>query len=269
MADTKSEKSNFINEISTAENIKAKFLELAKKLTKNDDIYIILFGHGSFDGKNTVLNIPRKDLKDEDYANLVQSLSARKIIFINTSSCSGPFIEKLSAPNRIIITATKTGTERNETIFPKFLVEAMAGNASDQDKNGNLSVFETFLYASERTIAWYKQNNHLATEHPLLEDKGDKVAYKAEELAENAEGGLASVTYLLNRSRTATISASGSSDSTYLKLLSGLDEVNQAIDLLKAEKSQYSEQDYLAKLEPLIIRLAKINAEIEKYEQNQ
>jgi len=259
----------FVEAISTADNIKAKFASLSNKLTINDNLYIILFGHGSFDGKNTMLNIPRRDLKDIDYATLLQSFNVGNIIFINTSSCSGPFTNRLSALNRIIITATKSGTERNETIFPKFLIEALQSTASDRDKNGNLSVLETFLYASERTAGWYKQNNHLATEHPQLEDTGDNTAYRAEELSEYAEGGLSSVTYFLKRDQVPDMSIAGSNDSTYQDLLVEFDKVNREIDLLKAKKTQYPEDEYFVKLEEFLVRLARINEQIETFGQNQ
>ena len=266
LADSRSEEENFINEISTAENIKAQFSYLSKKVTDKDDIYIFLFGHGSFDGKNAMLNIPRRDLKDADYAELVQTFNARRIIFINTTSCSAPFITHLSAPGRIIITATKSGTERNETIFPKFLIEAMNSSASDKDKNGDLSVLEVFQYASERTARWYEESNHLATEHPLLEDTGDKSAYRAEELIDYAEGSLSSITYLLERTRAVATAMASTGDSVFAKLFLEQKKINQEISLLKAEKTKYTERDYFAKLESFFIRLAKISDEIEKYE---
>ncbi len=267
LADSRSKEENFINEISSAENIKAQFSYLSKKVTDKDDIYIFLFGHGSFDGKNSMLNISQRDLKDSDYAELVQTINAHRIIFINTTSCSEPFITHLSAPNRIVITATKSGTERNETIFPEFLIEAMNTSVSDRDKNGDLSIFEIFQYASERTARWYKESNHLETEHPLLEDTGDKLAYRAEELADYAEGGLSSTTYLQERTRTTAAIAS-INDSVLARLFIEQKKINQEISFLKADKTSYPEQEYFSKLEPLFIRLAKINDEIEKYEKN-
>jgi hypothetical protein len=269
LAESPIEKYQFIEAISNADNIRAKLSGLSNKLTTDDELYIFLFGHGSFDGKNAMLNIPRRDLKDSDYAALLQSFHAGTIIFINTSSCSGPFINRLSAANRIIITATKSGTERNETIFPQFLIEALQNMASDRDKNGMLSVLETFLYASERTAGWYKEKNHLATEHPLLEDTGDKTAYREEELSENGEGGLSSVTYLLRRAPVPAVSIAGSSDSTYQRLILELDKVNREIDLLKAKKGQYPEDEYFAKLEKYLLQLARINEQIETYDQKQ
>jgi len=136
------EDEGFINDISTMENIIKHFEYLSEKIGPDDNLFILLFGHGSFDGKSAKLNIPRKDLTDKEYAELVDKITASRIVFINTASASAPFIEHLSAPGRIVITATKSGTQKNQPLFAGYLVEALQNAASDLDKNGNLSVLK-------------------------------------------------------------------------------------------------------------------------------
>ena len=262
LAGSSSQKDEFVNDISTAENIKKHFSELAQITTSQDEVYIFLFGHGSYDGKNAMLNIPRKDLKDADYAELTANLKAGKIIFINTASSSGPFIAQISAPNRIVITATKSGTERIETTFPRYLLDAMQNDLADRDKNGELSVLELFSYASERTASFYEKENHIATEHPLLEDTGDGQAFRSQDLADNSEGGLAGATYLLPKTSPLAIQVAAG-DTITAGLLQEQDKINNEISLLKARKSSYSEQEYFAKLESLLVRLAGINEQLE------
>jgi hypothetical protein len=263
LADSRTEQENFIDDISTAENIKTACSSLSNRVTPEDDVYIILFGHGSFDGKNSMLNIPQADLKDTDYANLVGSIHARRLIFINTASCSSPFVTHLSGPGRIVITATKSETERNETVFPQFLVEALKSNVSDRDKNGDLSVFEIFQYASERTASWFKEGNHLETEHPILEDTGDKRGFRAEELDDNKEGALSKTTYLLEKTRQILATMETGKDSVLVRLLNEQETINQEITTLMADRAKYPEKEYLSRLEPLFIRLAAINDEID------
>ena len=252
---------DYVTAVSEAENIYAQFAELAKKATSKDFIYVILFGHGSYDGKAAKFNIPGRDLSDAEFAELIGQLKAGRIIFINTTQSSFPFIDALSAPNRIIITATKSGTEKIETRFPEFLVEALTSSASDMDKNGDVSLLEVFTYASNRTALWYEQSNHLATEHPQLEDTGDKNAFRAAELEKNNEGNLAAVTFL--KRRTAGITAAAS-DSAVVRLLLEQEKVEQEIAELKTSKASLSEQEYYTRLEALLIRLAKISEELEK-----
>ncbi|MFC1490340.1 hypothetical protein ACFL6K_03930 [Candidatus Latescibacterota bacterium] len=267
LAGSLSDQEGFIDDISTADNITASITSLAEKVTEIDDVYVFLFGHGSFDGKNAMLNIPRRDLKDSDYAELIDKINARSIVFVNTSSCSAPFISHLSASNRIIITATKSGTERNETVFPEFFVEALSSESADLDKNDVLSFLEIFHYASERTARWYVDSNHLATEHPLMDDNGDNRGYMAMELTENEEGNFASVSYLLDPSRIMGAAISGSDDTVLAGLFEEQVKINREISTLKAEKLNYSEADYMEKLELMLIRLAIITGEIEDRQQ--
>lgn len=264
LADTRNPDEDFIDDISSAENIRAACAALLEKVKDTDDVYIVLFGHGSFDGKNAMLNIPQQDLKDSEYAALVESINARRIVFVNTTSCSGPFIDFLSGPNHIVITATRTGTERNETVFPRFFIEALKTDVADRDKNGDLSVLEIFQYASEKTARFYQDDNHLETEHPLLEDTGDKRAFTAGELANTTEGSLSRMTYLFEKAELAA-AAPGVPDSVVVKLVEEQRKINQEIAVVISEKAKYQELAYYAKLEPLFIYLATINDELETY----
>lgn len=263
LAASRADGEDFIDDISNAENIKAQFTTLSSKITPDDDLYIILFGHGSYNGKNAVLNIPRRDLKDTDYAQLVETINAKKIIFMNTASCSGPFVKSLSGANRIIISATKSGRERNETLFPQYLIEAMNNPGSDLDKDGNLDIAEIFLSASELTQRWYADNNHIATEHALLDDTGDGVGYRGDDLMAQGEGILASQTYL-KREQILLFTATGISDTVLVKLVQDQDQVEEEISLLKVNKTNYSEDEYYGMLEPLFIRLAIINVRLDE-----
>ena len=73
----------------------------------------------------------------------------------------GAFVS-LAGPGRIIVTATKTGGERNETRFPAFFVEAFGDEAADRDRNGRVSALEAFDYAP-RVVASYEQGGHILT----------------------------------------------------------------------------------------------------------
>lgn len=254
---------NYVNDISRSENIRNQFDILAGRVTDKDHIYVILFGHGSFDGVIAKFNIPGRDLSSSDFAKFMDSLKANRIIFVNTTQSSFPFIASLSAHNRIIITATKSGTQKTETRFPGYFVEALNSPASDLDKNGNLTVLEVFTYSSEMTSRWFEERNHLATEHPQLEDTGDRQAFRLEELEENAEGILASITYFKRRAAVVS-SLSSPADSALFELLVKQEQVELEIANLKTAKNQYAEVEYYERLEVLLINLARISEEIEK-----
>jgi hypothetical protein len=252
---------NFVTDVSTAENIRARFQRLASTVRSDDHVYVILFGHGSFDGTRAQLNIPQRDLSDSDYADLVASLQAGRVVLVNTASASGPFVQSLSGPDRIVITATRSGNERNETVFPEYFVEALANPAADLNKDGSLTVQEVFVYAARNAAASFDAAGHLATEHALLEDTGDGKGFRVEELDQEGEGGLASVTYL---KRSATIAhASSTAASASPEQARQREQLEREIAALKSRKASLGEDDYYAQLEALFVQLARLNDEIE------
>jgi len=264
LAESRSEEEDFVTGISRAENIRAQFAALSKRVTENDHVYIILFGHGTYDGRNAKFNIPGLDLKDTDFAEFVGTLNANRVVFVNTTQLSFPFIEALSAENRIIITATRSNAQRFETRFPEYFVEALQSPESDLDKNGNLSLLEVFKYAADKTARWFEAENHVPTEHSLLEDTGDKMAFRIEELEANAEGNFSETTYLKRRAAVLAATMSSAKDSMIVKFLLELERLEQEISALKSKKNQFTEEGYYAQLEVLLVQLAIINDEIDK-----
>jgi len=264
LAEPRYQNETWINGISSADEIRKMFIYFSERMTQDDNIYIILFGHGNYDGRNAKVNIPRRDLNDEDFAELLDTLKANRIVFINTASVSFPFIKTLSSRNRIIITATNRPTQRNVTVFPEYFVQGLTDPDSDLDKNEDLSVLEIFMYASQQTGRFYSDNNHLATEFAMLEDTGDKRAFRESELKNSGEGILAGVTYLRRRVHIAASGESAQQDSVLSNLLKEKEKVELEIARLKNRKDRTNEQAYYEKLEALLVRLARLNDRLEE-----
>jgi hypothetical protein len=157
---------------STREEITAAFAALAKAAPE-EPVFIVLIGHGSFDGKSAKFNLPGPDMAPEDFAALLKRLPSKQVVFVNTASASGPFVEALSGPGRTIVTATRTGAERFSTLFGGYFIEALGSEAADADKNGRVSVLEAFEYARGEVGRAYEREGLMATEHALLDDDGD------------------------------------------------------------------------------------------------
>ncbi len=87
---------------SRAEFIREEFTLLAENISPDAVVFVILFGHGSFDGKSGKFNIPGRDLTDADFAGLIDELAADRIVFINTTQASFPFIQALSGKTRLL-----------------------------------------------------------------------------------------------------------------------------------------------------------------------
>ena len=158
---------------STREGVEKAFATLAARATVDDEVVVVLFGHGSFDGRQASFNLPGPDLSAADYAALLGRLSSRRVAFVNTTSSSGAFLQPLAAPGRVIVTATRTGGESNETRFPAYFVEAFGAQAADTNRDGQVSLLEAFDYARAKTAKAYEQDGLLLTEHAALEDGGD------------------------------------------------------------------------------------------------
>ena len=139
-----------------------------------DVVYIVLFGHGSFDGQAARFNLPGPDITAADFNTMIRRVPARNVVFVNTSSSSGPFVEALSAQGRTIITATRSGAEQFTTLFGGYFVEAFSRDMADADKNKRISMLEAFQYAKAEVARAYEREGLLATEHAMLDDNGDK-----------------------------------------------------------------------------------------------
>ena len=175
---------------STSENVRKAFADLAARTRPNDEVFIVLFGHGSYDGRQSAFNLPGPDLTVPDYAALLDKIHSARTVFVNTASSSGEFAKGLAGPGRTIVTATRTGGERNETRFPPYFVEAFTGDGADRDRNGRISVQEAFEYARAKVQQAFEREGYILSEHATLEDGGTGVAgsiYLESERARSAE----------------------------------------------------------------------------------
>jgi hypothetical protein len=236
---------------STRENVTKAFTDLAAQVKANDDLFVVLIGHGSFDGKMAAFNLPGPDLTADDYGALLKKFPTQKIVFVNTASSSGAFVQALAGPARTIVTATRTGGERNETRFAQYFVEAFDTDSADRDRNGRVSVQEAFDYAAQKVKAVYEQEGHILTEHATLDD--------------SAQGKLASAQFLApERSRTV---AAQSLDPAYRTLLEQRDGLERQVADLRLRKDSMDAKQYDDQLEKLLTDLALKTRAIRDYEQ--
>jgi hypothetical protein len=229
-----------VNARATKENVTKAFQDASKRAKPEDEIFVLLIGHGSFDGKIGAFNILGPDLTAGDYATLLDLFKTQKISFVNTASSSGAFLQALAGPNRAIVTATKTGGERNETRFPEFFVEALNGDAADNDRNGRVSLQEAFTYALAKVKDVYEKEGHIITEHATLDDGN--------------EGKFAATQFLAPRGSRAA--ANTSADPAIRALLEQRDGLEEQIAQLRLKKDSMDAARYEEQLEKLLTDLA-------------
>jgi len=226
---------------STRAGVEKAFADLGSHVKPGDAVFILLLGHGSFNGTQAAFNLPGPDLTVEEWNKLLAKLPAQRVAFVNTTSSSGAFLPTIAAPGRVIITATKTGGERNETQFPEFFVAAFNDPAADRDRNGHVSVAEAFEYAKTKVVQAFQQKGLLLTEHAVMEDGG--------------EGSLAS-TLFLGTGRAEGALAVDLSNPAMKALVDEKDAIDQQIAALKLKKGSMDEAQYEAQLEKLLTDLA-------------
>ena len=225
-----------------------------RSMGRDDLFLIVLIGHGTFDGVDAKFNLVGPDLESAEWASLVGTAAGR-VVVVNTTSASFPFIERLSGPRRIVITATDSAAQRFDTVFPEFFIKAFQQDTADIDKNGRISIWEAFAAAADGVRRHYQQRGQLATERPLLDDDGDGVG--KDPTANGADGSLASRTYL---DRAAVDAAP--TDETLVKLLQRRAALEAQVEELRVRRSFLAPAEYASEFERLMIELAQVSHDI-------
>ena len=246
----------------TRANVLAALRALGARAGPDDEVMIVLFGHGSDTGGEARLNLTGPDLTARDLAAALEGVHARRITIVNTASASGAFLKPLAGGNRIVITATKSGAEQNETMFPRFFVAGLTGAAADTDKDGRVSLFEAFDYARQEVERAYTSTRRLQTEHPLLEADGDGVGSPAP-TARDGDGAAATLAFLGTTSAGTGGAAAGASEALRT-LQAEKRRIEGALEELRKQKAQLPEAEYQQRLERLLLDLSRNGQAIRK-----
>jgi hypothetical protein len=241
------------------DEIRARFATLSQQMKPADALVLVLIGHGTYDGVEYKFCVPGSDMTATELAGLLDRLPAQKQLVVNTTSSSGGSIEALRRPTRVVVAATKSGSEKNATVFGRYWAEALREPAADTDKNEAVSALEAFNYAERKTAEFYDTQKRLSTEHAVLEDTG-KGEGERKPSADNGEGKLAG-TFAVVR---LGANAAAARDPNKRPLLEHKEELEQAIDKLKYEKAAMPAEEYKKQLTQLLLELAKTQAELEK-----
>jgi hypothetical protein len=243
----------------TKANVQNTLAQIARDAKPADAFVLMLIGHGSFDGYDYKMNLPGPDLTAIELASLLDRIPATRQLVVNMTSASGGSRMALEKANRVVITATKSGNEKNATVFARFWVEALRDPSADTDKNETVSALEAFNYAETKTAQFYETQKRLATEHPALEDTGQGEGARKPS-PENGEG-LKAAQFPVLRIGATQIAANTPEKRA---LLAKRDELEEQIDKLKYEKAAIPPDNYKKQLQALLIDLAKTQAELDK-----
>jgi hypothetical protein len=243
------------------ENDRTRLMNVLKDEVARPDgeLWLVFIGHGTFDGRSAKFNLRGPDISADDLAVALQSCR-RPLAVVQCASASGPFISALSAPNRIIIAATRSGYEENATRFGGYLAQAIADPTADLDKDGQVSLLEAFLFASRQVDQSYKEQGRLATEHALLDDNGDGLGTPAEWFrgvravktpadGKSVDGVRAHQMNLVRSEAERELSP---------ELRARRDELEQKLSALRLRKPTLPEAEYYAQLETVLVEIARL-----------
>ncbi|MEP6689994.1 MAG: hypothetical protein ABJD07_02490 [Gemmatimonadaceae bacterium] len=247
---------------STKDEIERTLVALSPRMQAGDQLFVLLIGHGSGQGADSRFNTPGPDPSAADFARMLAGFASHPVFFIDASSASGDFMPVLAAPNRVVITATKSAVERNESIFARYFVAAFAADGADADKDGRVSLLEAFDYARTEVARAYESDNKLQSEHAMLDDDGDGVG-SAQPGAKAKDGARARVAFV---GAPRVVAASLSGDPRLNALYAERQTIEAKIDALKSRKAETDSVAYARAMETLLVDLATKSREIRQRE---
>jgi hypothetical protein len=240
--------------LATRENVESAFARLARNMKRDDVLLVVLFGHSTFDGVDAKFNLVGPDFEASDWQRLVSSVPGR-VIFVNTTGASAPFMQRLAGPGRIIITATDNPAQRYDTIFPEFFAQAFTTPEADLDKDGRISIWEAFAYASAKVKIYYRQRGQLSVERPVLDDTGDGVGKESGDLG--PDGAVASRTFLDSGGDPVAETSPALSE-----MINRRNTLEGEFDELKRKREFMPAGDYEKQRDNLLLDIARISHQI-------
>lgn len=222
-------------------------------------LWLVLIGHGTFDGKEARFNLRGTDVSATELAAWLKPFHRPQVI-IDTTAASAPFLNRLSATNRVVITATRSGNELNFAHFGRYFAAALDDPQSDLDQDGQTSLLEAFLSAAAHLADFYKTEGRLATEHPLIDDNGDGLGTPAEwfrgvrAVKRPKEGGALDGT----RAQQVHLVLSAEEQALPLEIRAQRDALELAVARLRETKVQLPEDEYYRELEKLLLQIARL-----------
>ena len=209
-----------------------------------DSVVVMLVGHGSYDGEAYKLNLPGPDIDGDEFAKLLSAVPARSQLVVNATSASGAVLEKWAAEGRTLITATRSGFERNAPRFARHFAAALAAGSADIIKNGAITAQEAFDYASRSVADSFTKEGALATEHPQI------------------AGGAAS-RFTVARLASAGPAEPVATNPAVAALVAEREKLDADIEALRGRRESMASDAYLAELQRLLVQLAEVQGRID------
>ncbi|MGL4400143.1 MAG: hypothetical protein ACRCXD_09770 [Luteolibacter sp.] len=229
---------------------------VGKKLTAlaktGDDLWLILIGHGSFDGRTANFNLRGPDIDPVALQGLLKPFT-RRLVILNLFSASSSFLAPLAGENRVVVSAVRGQGQRNYSRFGAEFADALTDPAADLDLSGSLSLLEATLHATAGTRAFYENAQRVLQENAIIDDNGDGEPTPTDDFqglraATGNDGLLAREIYFFE---AAADPLSAGAQEMRAKL-------ETSIDALRKRKAKMKEDEYYTLLESLMREMARL-----------
>jgi hypothetical protein len=244
---------------STRETISESLLRLSRRVSPGDVLLVLLIGHGSGEGRESRVNLPGPDPAVSEWAAWLDGFSQQTVVMVVAASGSGDMLSVLSGPNRIVMTATKSASERNASIFAGHLAQGLGSGQADADQDGAVSALEAFRFAKAAVARSYEADKKLQTEHAMLDDNGDRLGSAEPGVSPSLDGGLAQRVTFQRRAE--------STDPRIMALVAERRALEAQLAELRARKATTDSMAYERDLERLLLEIAARTRAIRLIEQ--
>ncbi len=245
--------------LSTRVAVEREVAAIKSRAKAGEQVAMVFIGHGSGAQEESRISLPGPDITVLDLKRMAESFTEQRVALVNLTSGSGDMLPILASPGRVVITATKTSFERNESRFAEQFVAAFSRDVADTDKDRRVSILEAFTFAARETKRIYDDASKMQTEHAQLDDNGTKQG-TAEPTGRTGQGTLARRFFFDARAVAAGTDARVAA--LYLEKF----DLEGTVDSLRALKPKMEAAAYETDLERVLVALARKSREIRQAE---
>lgn len=244
---------------STSIAIEREMRAISARAKPGEQVAVFFIGHGAGGEAESRISLPGPDLTVLDLQRLLGTLSDQRVAIAMLGSGTGDMLPLLAAPGRVVITATKTSYERNESRFAEHFVAAFARDVADTDKDERVSLLEAFTYASRETKRVYDDATKMQTEHSQLTDDGSKQG-SPEPNGRQGQGMIARRYFFDARAAAAV------GDAQLGGLYREKFTLEEEVEALRRKKQAMEAAAYESELERVLVALSRKSREIRQAE---
>ena len=224
-------------ENANTESLQATLNVLINRTNADDVLILIYVGHGSYNGEVFKFNVQGPDFSATDLARWLEPARAKQQLVVVTGASSGAVQQTLASDGRTVISGTRSGEQRNATVFGRYFSAALEDDAADVDKDLRITAVEAFRYAQSGINTHYTRNNEMTTENPISSGPEPTMVLAHLETLPAVDPGLA-------------------------HLFTQRDSLEQDMASLRADKASYTEDEYFNELQRLLLELAMIESQL-------